>query len=166
MTLQEAKQLHGYMAWADNKIFDALAKITADQYMKDLASSHRSIHGTLVHLVAAQRMWVSRWLGSPDAQYLTANDVPGLAELKAAWEKTGFEIAKFFGSMTDKKLGDPITWMMRGQTNTMTIAQTLQHLVDHSTFHRGQVVSLMRQQGIDPPTTGFFGYIRETGKLK
>ncbi len=166
MTLHEAKQLHSYMAWADNRIFEALAKITADQYLKDLRSGHRSIHGTLVHLVAAQRMWISRWLGTPDAQYLTVDDVPGLTELKAAWEKTGFETAKFFGSMTDKKLGDPITWMMRGQTNTMTIAQTLQHLVDHSTFHRGQVVSMMRQQGIDPPMTGMIGYFRETAKLK
>ena len=166
MTLQDAKQLHAYMAWADNRIFEALAQIPAGQYMEDLKSSHGGIHGTLVHLVGAQKMWVSRWLGAPDARYLSATDVPTLKDLKAVWEKTGFETAKFFGSITDKKLSDSITWTLSGgQSNTQTIAQTLQHVVDHSTFHRGQVVAMMRQQGIKPPPTGLIGYLRETAKL-
>jgi uncharacterized damage-inducible protein DinB len=167
MTLQEAKHLHAFNAWADNRIFEAVAQIPADQYLIDLKTSHGGIHGTLVHLVGAQKIWLSRWLGSPDVKFLSAGDVPALSDLKAVWEKTGYETAKFLGSMTDKKLGDTITvTMSSGQTFTNTIAQTLQHLVDHSTYHRGQVVAMMRQLGIKPPATGMIGFFRETAKLK
>ena len=167
MTLQEAKLLLAFNAWADNRIFDAVVQLPADQYTKEMNSSHGSIHGTLAHLVGAQKRWLNRWQGSPEANPMSPAEVPTLKDLKAVWEKIGFETAKFFGMMTDKKLQEafPVT-SPQGESYTLTFAQGLQHVVDHSTYHRGQIITLMRQLGVKPPYTGMVGFFRESGKLR
>lgn len=165
MTLQEVKLLQAFNAWATQRIFDAVEKLTTEQLMQDMKSSHKSIHGTLVHFVAAEKMWLSRFAGTPDAKMLTPTDLPRLAEVKAQWEKNGYESARFLGTMTDKKLQGTFSMTTpRGETLTPIYWQTIQHIVDHSTFHRGQIVSMMRQQGVQPPATGLIGFYREVNK--
>jgi uncharacterized damage-inducible protein DinB len=167
MTLQEAKLLHAFNAWADNRIFEAVALLPDEQYMRDMKSSHGSIHGTLAHMVAAQKIWLSRWLGEPNLKLMTVAELPTLKVIRTTWEKVGFEMAKFLGTMTDRKLQE--TFSMKtstGETFTHTYGQAFQHLVDHSSYHRGQVITLMRQLGVRPPGTGMIMFFRETGKLK
>lgn len=167
MTLQEAKLLHAFNAWADNRIFEAVALLTEEQYMRDMKSSHGSIHGTLTHLVAAEKIWLSRWVGAPDQKLMNVAEVPTLSALQAVWEKTGFEMAKFLGTMTDKRLQESFSMKTsNGETFTHVYAQAIQHLVDHSTYHRGQVITLLRQLGVKPPGTGLITFFRETAKLK
>jgi uncharacterized damage-inducible protein DinB len=167
MTLQEIKMLHAYTAWANNRIFDALAEVPPELYQKDLKSSHGSIHGTLLHMVGAERRWLARWNGIPDQNLPAMPGVSTLQDLRKIWESNGYELAKFLATMTDKKLQDPFTMTtVSGETFTHSFAQGFQHLMDHSTFHRGQVVTMMRQLGVKPPGTGMIGFFREVGKLK
>ena len=104
MTLQEIKLLHAYNSWADNRIIDAVLAMPADKVMQDLKSSHGGIHRTLVHIVAAEKMWLSRWVGKPDASFLSAADAPTVEAVKNVWVAVGFETARFLGTMSDKKL--------------------------------------------------------------
>ncbi len=164
MTLQESKLLHAFNSWATNKILDAVAAMPADDIMRDMKSSHGSIHGTLTHLVAAEKIWLSRWLGSPDSQHMQPSAVPTLADLRVAWEKVGYETARWLGTMTDRKLQETFTMTSKGEHFTHTFAQAFQHVVDHSTYHRGQVITLMRQLGAQPPSTGLIAFLRETRK--
>lgn len=165
MTLQDVKLLQAFNAWATQRIFDAVEKLTPEQFIMDMKSSHKSIHGTLTHYVAAEKMWLSRFAGKPDAKMFSPADLPTLAEVKAQWEKNGYESAKFLGTMTDKKLQETFNMTnARGETVPVIYWQALQHIVDHSTFHRGQIVSMMRQQGVQPPATGLIGFYREIGK--
>ena len=164
MTLQESKLLHAFNSWATNKILDAVATMPADDIVRDMKSSHGSIHGTLTHLVAAEKIWLSRWLGSPDSQLMQPSAVPTLADLRAAWEKVGHETARWLGTMTDRKLQETFTMTSKGESFTHTFAQAFQHVVDHSTYHRGQVITLIRQLGAQPPSTGLIAFLRETRK--
>ncbi len=165
MTLQEVKLLQAFNAWASQRIFDAVEKLAPELYMLDMKSSHKSIHGTLTHFVAAEKLWLSRFVGKPDSKMLTTAEVPSLADVKAVWEKNGYEHAKFLATMTDKKLQETFTTTNpRGETVTQIYWQIMQHVVDHSTFHRGQIVCMMRQQGVQPPATGLVGFYREINK--
>lgn len=165
MTLQEVKLLHAFNSWANNRIFDAVAKLTAEQYVRDMKASHGSIHGTLTHMVAAEQIWLSRWLGKPEPVRLNPVDVSTLQVLRSTWETSGYEMAKFLGTMTDKKLLETFTVKSpKGNTYTHTHWQAFQHMVDHSTYHRGQVITMMRQLGVVPPTTGLITFYRETAK--
>ena len=166
MTLQEIKLLHAYNSWADNRIIDAVLAMPADKVMQDLKSSHGGIHRTLVHIVAAEKMWLSRWVGKPDASFLSAADAPTVEAVKNVWVAVGFETARFLGTMSDKKLQDTFTMKTsKGDTFTHLYWHAFQHMVDHSSYHRGQIVTMMRQQGAVPPTTGLINFYRETAKL-
>ena len=165
MTLQEIKTLVAYSAWATNRIFEALEALSPEETMRDMKSSHGSIHGTLTHLVGAEKIWLSRMAGTPDKATIKPTDVPTVADVKTTWEQTGFALAKFLGLQTDKKLEDTFGFLtLTGEQFTYRYGEALQHVVNHSTFHRGQVVALMRQMGHKPPDTGLTIFIRETRK--
>ncbi len=167
MTLQETRMLVAYSSWATNRIFGAVEPLPPGDAVRDMKSSHASIHGTLTHMVGAEKMWLSRMTGTPDKAFLRPPDVPTVADVKAAWEQTGFAMAKFLGTLTDKKLQETFTMTTSsGEKFTHTIAQAIQHMVDHSTYHRGQVVTLVRQMGHTPPNTGMILFFRETGAAR
>ncbi|HMK38128.1 MAG TPA: DinB family protein [Bacteroidota bacterium] len=165
MTLQDIKTLSAYSAWATNRIFEALEALPAEEATRDMKSSHKSIHGTLTHLVGAEKMWLSRMVGSPDKAMITPAEVPTIADVRKTWEETGFGTAKFLGSLSDRKLQETFSYLTSTGTQfTYSYGEALQHVVNHSTFHRGQVVGLMRQMGHTPPDTGLTMFIRETRK--
>lgn len=165
MTLQEIKLLHAFNAWATNRILDAVAPMPPHSYMKDMKSSHGSIHATLVHMVDAEKTWCARMAGEPEPELVTPEEVTSFEELRTLWEKVGFEMAKLLGTMTDRKLQTRFKAPSpRGKTFTHTYWQVIQHVVDHSTYHRGQVITLMRQLGVVPPNTGLIAFYRELGK--
>jgi uncharacterized damage-inducible protein DinB len=133
--------------------------------VKDLKSSHKSILGTMVHMVSAERIWLSRMQGSGEAEVLTVNDAPSVKALRTIWEQVGHEMARFVGGLSDKKLQETLTAPSpRGEVYTHQYSHVLSHVVDHSTYHRGQVITLMRQLGAVPPNTGMIVFFRETSK--
>lgn len=164
MTLQEIKLLFAYNSWASGLMFEALAQLSAEDYFKDLKSSHGGLHGTMTHLVGAEKIWLSRWVGKPDTSGLKAGDVKSLAELMAIWEKVGRETAGFVAKMKEKGLQEPLTiTTLKGDQYTSTYAQMFQHLVNHSTYHRGQIVTMMRQLGAQPVSTDLIAFYRQIG---
>ena len=113
--------------------------LPAEEAMRDMKSSHRSIHGTLTHLVGAEKMWLSRMSGTPDKSMVRPADVPTVADVKTIWEQTGFALAKFLGTQSDKKLAETFGFLtLTGEQFTYRYSEALQHVVNHSTFHRGR----------------------------
>lgn len=166
MTLQEVKLLNAFNAWATNLVFDAVAAMPEEQYVQNMHSSHGSIHGTLVHLVGTELLWAARWTGAPAGKTLSPADVRGSEELYAIWQKAGLDIARFVGTITEKKLQSPFTVVIsKGEQHTQLFWQIILHLVDHSTYHRGQIAGMMRQLGVTPPSTTMISFFRETAKL-
>ncbi len=166
MTSQELRQLFAYDAWANNKFFDALAPLSQEQLTRDVKTSHASLHGTFVHIVGAQKVWLERWMGSTVAPFLREADVPTLSALKQLWTKVGFDTAKFLGGLTDKKLMEIVeVKTSKGEVYKDIVWQSMMHYISHSAYHRGQLVTMLRQQGIVPPSTGMNVFFRETAKL-
>lgn len=157
--------LIAYSAWATNRVFDAIAAMPEAEITRDMKSSHRSIHGTLVHMISAERIWLGRLLGRPEADVLTERDAPTLASLRTVWEQAGYDMAHYLGTVNDRSLQETLTAPSpKGGSFTHQISQVIAHIVDHSTYHRGQVITLMRQMGVVPPNTGMISFFRETGK--
>jgi len=165
MTLQDVKLLHAFNSWANNRIFDALEALPEEELSRDLKSSHASIHGTLTHLVAAEKMWLSRMVGPADKAMVKPQDVPTLSALRKLWEQTGFSMAKFISTLSDRARSQELTMSTStGQLLSQLYWQALQHVVDHSTYHRGQIVTLLRQLGHTPPSSSMIAFYRETAK--
>ncbi len=166
MTAQEMRQLYAFNSWATNKFFDALGQLPQEQLSRDMKTSHSSIHNTLVHLVGAEKIWHERWTGGTIEPFLKPEQAPTLTALKQIWTKVGFDTAKFLAGTTDRKLQEFFDMKTsKGEVLKQLYWQSMLHVVDHSTYHRGQIVTLMRQQEIVPPSTMMSLFFRETAKL-
>ncbi len=164
MTLQEIKTLHAYNAWANNRVFGNVENLPAEQYMKDMKSSHGGIHGTLTHLVGTEKIWLERFTGNVQP-FLKATEIPNVAELKKAWERTGYETAKWLGMMSDKKLNEIFEMKtLKGDVYKHIYWQAFQHVVNHSSYHRGQIITMLRQIDAQPISTDLIQFYREVRK--
>jgi uncharacterized damage-inducible protein DinB len=162
MTLQEAKTLHAYNAWANNRIFNTVEKLSPEQYKQDLKSSHGGIHGTLVHMVGAEKVWVERFNGSPQ-QFLKVDEIADAADLYKIWEKAGYETAKWLSTMNDKRLNDSFEMKtLKGEVFRHVFWQAFQHVINHSSYHRGAVITMLRQLGAEGVSTDLIAFYRET----
>ena len=161
MTSQEITQLVAFNRWANQCFFEALSQLPAEQYRQDMHSSHGGIHGTLAHLIGAERGWLSRWQGQSDTGTAAISQMHSVAELRVFWEGVCDEMSQFLTSMDDQKLQQTLSTTARSGNHTASYAQMIQHVIDHSSYHRGQLVTMLRQLGVTPPSTGLIRFYRD-----
>src|SRR5882762_2786739 len=109
MNVADVRQLYEFNGWATRRLCDALAELPAEQYLRDLKSSHGGIHGTLCHIVWAEQLWLTRWLGKPAPAVAQGKDLESLADARARWEAVEAERGKFLASLTDATLAATVT---------------------------------------------------------
>jgi len=161
MDLAEVRELFAYNAWANRECFGALERLPTDAYFRDLKSSHGGLHGTVCHIVWAEDLWLSRWLGRPNPAVPQGKDLTTLAAARARWESVEAQQRAFLAEFAERRLGESVAVRpSSGGEYRHTFRQMFRHLVDHSSYHRGQLVTLLRQLGITPPSTGLILFYR------
>ena len=156
MDLDRIKALYEYNWWANARILDAASRLTPEKFTKDLRSSYPSVRDTLVHVMSAERIWLKRWKGTSPKAMLAPSDFRTISPLKARWAKVEREQAQFVSSVTEESLKTIIAYVnTEGETWRYPLWQTMQHVVNHSTYHRGQVTTMLRQLGAEPVATDF-----------
>lgn len=151
-----------YMLWADRTTLRAIREVTPEHLKRDAGISYGSLFGTMVHILGSQRRWLARFSGHAPAQIPTQDDFPDLLSWIHSWEETASEVEAFLAALTDDQLAGPLTWMdSEGATITRPLWQPVVHLVNHASYHRGQIVSLLRQMGYQPPSTDLIRYFLE-----
>ncbi len=166
MDLAEVRELFAYNAWANRVFFDALGAVPSAAYVRDLKSSHGGLHGTLCHIVWAEALWLSRWLAQPGPPVAQGKDLATLAAARARWERVEAERGVFLAAFSERRLADTVVVTpTTGGQFVHTFRQMFRHTVDHSSYHRGQLVTLLRQLGVKPPGTGLIGFYRHAGLI-
>lgn len=156
MDVKRIQELYEYNRWANARTLDAASKLTADEFTKDLRSSYRSVRDTLTHVMSAEWIWLMRWKGISPKAMLAPSDFPTISLLRARWAEVEREQAEFVSSVTDKDLDTMIAYVnMKGERWTYPLWQMMHHVVNHSTYHRGQVTTMLRQLGAEPVATDF-----------
>lgn len=154
MNAQDIQQLYKYNRWANRQTLESSAKLTTDQFTKDLRCSYRSVRDTLAHLLGAEWIWLMRWNGESPKALLNPLDFPDFASLSARWAEVEQDQTAFVNGVTDESLESPVTYLnTRGEPWTYPLWQMLQHVVNHSSYHRGQVATMLRQLGAVPAPT-------------
>jgi uncharacterized damage-inducible protein DinB len=162
--LNELLELFDYNAWANRTIFDAAARLPEEQYFRDLKSSYGGIHGTLCHIVWAEQLWLHRWMGKPNPAVPQGTDLKSLADVRRRWDAVEAERGGLLGSFNENRLAE--TKLVRpsnGGEYVHTYRQMFRHFINHSSYHRGQIVTLLRQLGATPPSTDLILYYRRRG---
>jgi uncharacterized damage-inducible protein DinB len=149
--LTQSRQLLLYTLWANRLCLETAAGIPHEALTRDAGVSFGSLLGTLAHILRSQRRWLARFTGQMQPE---AVEFPDLETLTAGWAETAAQLEFFLASLTEDQLAADITWedTELGPV-TRPLWQPVSHMVNHSTYHRGQVVSLMRQLGYQPPKT-------------
>jgi uncharacterized damage-inducible protein DinB len=151
MNLQDLNTLLDYHYWARDRMYEVLAPLTNEQATRDLGGSFGSIHDTVAHLYAAEIVWYGRWQGESPASLMTGDAFPDLAAVRAAWLDHESKMRAFVNELGEPGVERVFEFkMFSGQTSAAPFWQMLQHLVNHGSYHRGQVTSKLRQLGAQP----------------
>jgi uncharacterized damage-inducible protein DinB len=149
---RDVSLLVDYHYWARDRMLEAVDRLTAEQYTRDLGNSFRSVHDTLVHLYSAEWVWYTRWQGHSPTALLSAETFPDLAALRAAWGDMEGKVRAFVGGLGEDGLARVIEYkLINGTAGSAVFWQMLQHVVNHGSYHRGQVTTMLRQLGVAPP---------------
>ena len=166
MDLTDIKHLFDYTEWANELAMEAASKLPNDQLRRDFGISHKSIFGTLLHMAGAEWIWLERWNGRSPAKaeawsQWTTDSCADLPTLKERWSGVIHNRNRYVSQLTDSSLADELAFkLLSGDPSSMRLVHQMQHVVNHSTMHRGQVVGMIRQLGIDPPSTDLLFYVR------
>ena len=151
MNLQDLRTLLDYHYWARDRMFEALDQLTPEQITRDMGSSFRSLHDTVAHLHAAETAWYARWHGDSPAALLPGAAFADLAAVKRAWSEHEPKMRAFVESLGDDGIARVFEFhLLSGQPGSMPFWQMLQHIVNHASYHRGQVTTMLRQLGAQP----------------
>jgi uncharacterized damage-inducible protein DinB len=161
MTAQDIGTFFAYDAWATERTLESVAALSEELYRKDLGSSHGGIHGTLVHLYGAGLTWLQRWKGRSASPAVSVAEVPTLRVLAGLWKDNRSELDDFVRGITDAALAAPLPYADRkGNPHAEPLFQQMLQVVNHGSYHRGQVVTMLRQVGGTPTATDLIMFYR------
>jgi uncharacterized damage-inducible protein DinB len=151
MNLADLNTLIDYHYWARDRLLEALEPLTPEQFTRDLGNSFRSIRDTVAHLHAAEWAWHSRWIGQSPTALLPADRFPDVASARQAWADSERQIRGFVDALGEQGVAKAFDYtLINGATGSSPFWQMLQHLVNHASYHRGQVTTMLRQLGAQP----------------
>lgn len=172
MTIDDIRLLFEYDRWANDRAMQQASTLTAEQFTKDLGGSFASVRDALLHILGGQWIWL-QYCRQPSPSLdsiagiraqrdaiLNPAAFPSVDVLRSKWMEVEKEVAEFVGSMTSESLKRPLPV----RTTELELVQIMQHVGNHSTYHRGQLALMMRQLGAEPLHTDFHVFLVERGQ--
>jgi len=152
MTFEDVQTLLDYHYWARHRLLPAVDTLTQEQLTQPLGNSFPSIFDTLVHLYGADWIWRSRWDGESPMALPASNTFRDLASVRLAWDEEEQRIRAHVSHLGREGITRPIEYRgWDGRLQAQPFWQTFQHLVNHGSYHRGQVTTMLRQVNAPPP---------------
>jgi uncharacterized damage-inducible protein DinB len=141
-------ELAEFSNWADNRVINWLTQITDEQWNKTAISSFGSIRDTAIHIISAKKIWLDFWTNAPNPVYLSLEFTGARIELIDIWKTISAELKSFIENYPMENYTNEINVKKpNGELSTMEFRKTFPHMINHSTYHRGQLVTLLRQSG-------------------
>ncbi len=150
-----------YNIWANKLVIDAILALPTDASDMTINSSFPTIKATVAHIYGAEDVWRQRM--EHVAHPIWNGEFNGpITEVCARWQQASADIAAFVAAQTEATLSAPLSYTdRRGNAYNNTPAQILHHVFNHSTYHRGQLITMLRQAGAtNIPGTDFIGFVR------
>ncbi len=167
MNRQDVLTLFDYNRWAHQRIYDMVAGLSPEQFTKEMTSSFPSIRDTLAHILGAEWVWLRRWQGESPAKLLGGTDFPTVASLRERFAAIDAERQTFIAGVTDDRLAASFDYRdIAGNPFRLPYLASMQHVVNHGSYHRGQITTMLRQVGGKPVSTDLarFHVERAAGK--
>jgi uncharacterized damage-inducible protein DinB len=162
MNVEDFRLLYDYNSWANHRTLEASAALSEEQFTRDLGSSFRSVRDTLAHICGVEWLWLERWHGRSHNALPSAGEFQKLETLRHRWDGVERNLLDYIAALTPEDIQRTIQHKTtQGVPQAAPLWQMLQHLVNHGTYHRGQVATMLRQLGARPISTDLIFFYRE-----
>jgi uncharacterized damage-inducible protein DinB len=144
-----------YNAWANVRLYRMASQLPQEKYLKDVSAYFKSLHGTLNHLLATDRIWMYRLTGT-GSQVSRLNTIlfDDLPALSAARREEDARIIQYVEHLTDAQLEEMWDYhSMDGRPQRERRREILAHLFNHETHHRGQAHAILTALGVNEPAS-------------
>ena len=148
--------LFAYDRWANAKVLDACRKLTAEQYVAEPFPGWSSVRSTIYHIAWVTDFHLRTLAGDPDDRIPTEADLATVDDAARLLERAYRRFEELRPTLTPERLNTMLTLRGRGDMFTLPRWAMLRHIVNHSTYHRGQVATKLKRFGIVQPITDFF----------
>jgi uncharacterized damage-inducible protein DinB len=162
MNVEDFRHLYDYNAWANERTLDSCAALSEEQFTRDLKSSFNSVRDTLVHIVSAEWIWLERWHGRTPTAFPNPLDYPDLESVRRRFSEIDRNLIDYTASLTGDDLQRVVSFKrVTGEAFAQPLWQLLHQVSNHSTYHRGQVATILRQLGATPTSTDLLIFYRD-----
>jgi len=154
-----------YTAWASCRLVGAASALSAEELTQDFHTADHSVLGTLVHVYAADRIWLGRIQGNPPARFVDPEQDMHLAVLQRDWPMLHNAWKQWAAAQTEDSILARASYKdLKGNPFETPLWQIVLHLVNHGAHHRGQVSGFLRALGHRPPPLDLIAYYRELSR--
>jgi uncharacterized damage-inducible protein DinB len=149
LSKDDLSRLLRYTVWANHRVMRAAATLAVDEFKKDLGGSHGGVRGTLVHMMWAELVWLERWKGLPNPPRLDESQFADVVALRDRWTIIEEHRQSWFDALGEDGPRSAIRYKSLDAAGPFEnpLADLVQHQVNHSSYHRGQVTNFLRQLG-------------------
>ncbi len=155
--------LYAYNQWANERIFDACAELSQQEFLAGQGSStaDASIRDTLTHLVGAQELWLARWGGNSPTTILQPQAFGTAALLRQYWEQVERHTRAYLDAIEEDVLRQAVVYKTtQGIVYTHPRWQLLAHQANHATQHRSEIAMLLTRLNHSPGDLDMLAYMR------
>jgi uncharacterized damage-inducible protein DinB len=163
MNTEYMNHLIDFHYWARDRMLAALDALSPEEYQRPLGNSFASVRDTVNHLYQAEWVWYSRWIGESPTAFPPGELTPDLHTLRDRWKELEGKLRAYLGKCGQDELDRVHQYrLLSGKEGASPLWQMVAHLVNHATYHRGQVTTMVRQLGASaPPSTDMVTFFRE-----
>ncbi|MFW9769433.1 MAG: DinB family protein [Candidatus Thorarchaeota archaeon] len=131
-------------------LFRTLEKIDSKEFLKPTGAGKGSIRDILVHIMNAEKFWIS-YLNEKQYEMSKPEGFHDIQSIRNAWSKVAADTEEFIANISEDQLHHVRSIRSGDQTISFTVAKALLHVTTHETHHRGFLIGLIRQKGLEPP---------------
>ena len=160
--LSTLKQHFAYSNWASARLVDAAGKLSETELTRDFGTADKSVLGTLVHVFAADRVWLARVHGVASPRFIDLEQDMKLTVLQNDWPGVMAGWQEYLNDSSDAEVIEHIAYQdLKGNSYSTPLWQIGLHVVNHATHHRGQAAGFLRTMGHTPPSLDLIAYYRQ-----
>jgi len=159
MKLADVTTLFDYNYWATKRILEQAAHLPTEQFVTAHNNYTLSLGDTLVHMLAVERLWRTRWTTGTSSVLVRAEDVPTMDVLQQMWTDEEHAMRAYLATLDDDMLSRPVRFERRGTVVSYTLWHLMFQLINHGTQHRTEAAALLTAYGRSPGDLDFFLFI-------
>jgi uncharacterized damage-inducible protein DinB len=156
--------LFTYNRWADSRVLTACRSLAQEAYTRELPGGMTSVRATLVHIAGATHVWSRRVRGETATVLATETEVPTVEDAARLLTEANDAFARLVATLPPERLAAIFAYRnLKNEEKRLPLWAVLRHVVNHASYHRGQVAVKLKRLGAEPPATDFvFWAIEQT----